>query len=85
MHCLLKQGAQEKFQIKYEMKIIKCLDQDRVTNTHILQIVINGSLNPHRLTSPKRQFSPKHKAFNLLLKFYYRPFKIEKWSFLGSR
>lgn len=46
MCCLLEQRALawEKFKIKHEMKISKCFDQDRVTNTHILQIVTNGSL-----------------------------------------
>lgn len=86
MCCLLEQRALawEKFKIKHEMKISKCFDQDRVTNTHILQIVTNGSLKSNRPTSLKRQLSPKHRAFNLLLKFYYRPFKIEGWSILGS-
>lgn len=61
MRCLLKQGALawEKFKIKYEMKISKCLDQDRVTNTHILQIIINGSLKSTQTHLSEEAAQPK--------------------------
>lgn len=72
--CLLKQGApaREKHRMKDEMKISKNVGKDWVTNTLVLQSIMDGSLWSAKAAQSKAQ------SLKLFLKFCSRPYLDER-------